>query len=408
MTRRNRRQGLRAVVTALLVAPLSAVMVSAAPSALASGEKFLDPTPGQDSVLSGGDSVTVKGQISEGTGSTTLHLVGPDADSTYPWSCPNDTNYFSTRTCASSMSPVSLTANGAPRRNGKWTLTLKNGNASLTRVFYTSVAPGTPTELTAQGTGASQVDLTWKYAGTEPDLQGFEISDGTSTTKIGNDACVGGSCATTVYYSNPEPGTYPYSFKVKALRPNGQGTGTVAGGESNAASAELVTPVPPSPTPAPTSPASPGASPGPSGSPAPGGPAAPTTAPGGGSGGTGTGGGKARPTSPALSVPSLNPVVAQRRSYALRFNSFSPSLGIPKLPPLPATTFTAAAEGSYQQTLPYEDRSQSEEPGSVLADPIAAVTSLDSAQLAKSLAFALILLGAAAHVRLFVNGHKVD
>jgi hypothetical protein len=110
-----------------------------------------------------------------------------------------------------------------------------------------------------------------------------------------------------------------------------------------------------------------------------------------------------------LAIPSLNPVVAQRRTFALNFNTFSPSLGIPKLPPLPATQLASPEEGTFAPSLPYAAPA----PGAgdttdVSTSPIAAVTALDGAQLAKSLAFALLLLAVAAHLRLFLSGHRAD
>jgi hypothetical protein len=386
--------------------PASAVLLTAAAPASAAGS-ISSPAP--DTVYTSGTSTTVSADLDACEATTTLKVVNPQGDNSWtltsarPAAC-GDVVGKPTAPRKPSVTPTWT----AKMPNGRFTVTL-SGGVSATRYFYTSLPPGTPTGLTAQGTGASQVDLTWTYDGAEPDLTGFVISDDKGNTFPVDDPA---ARSYTAYYSNPEPGTYDYAFTVKALRKNGAGDGTVPGAGSQTATTRLVTPQPPpSPTPEPSSSASPGASPGASGAPAPGGGGA-TSGPGGGAtsgpGGSTGGGSGSKATAPALSIPSLNPVTAQRRNYALSFNTFSPSLGIPKLPPLPATTFAAAAEGSYQPVLPYQDASPSDEPGSVLADPIAAVTSLDSAQLAKSLAFALILLVAAAHLRLFLSGHKAE
>jgi hypothetical protein len=102
--------------------------------------------------------------------------------------------------------------------------------------------------------------------------------------------------------------------------------------------------------------------------------------------------------------------VASRKAFALGFNKFSPALGIPKLPPLPAVTAPTVGNGNdtYAPTLPYKNGSTTKKTTNVLSSPIAAVTSLDTAQLAKSLAVALVLLACAAHVRLFLTASDED
>lgn len=115
-----------------------------------------------------------------------------------------------------------------------------------------------------------------------------------------------------------------------------------------------------------------------------------------------------KPTLPTLA----DPIVAARHAFALQFNAFSPSLGIPKLPPLPSLSAPAFGgeaplpTGTYNPTLPYQPQSTTEKTTTVFSQRIAAVRDvLDSAQLAKSIATAFILLMAGAHLRRFLGTH---
>lgn len=397
------KRAARGAVAALLSVPASgALLLATAPAALAASGIS---SPAADTVYTTGTSTTVVADLDPCASTTKLRVDNPQND-----------NYWETTSSRPSACDSPFNKPTTPRRvslkptwtaampNGRFTITL-SGGATATRYFYTSLAPSTPSGLTAQGTGATRIDLSWTYDGTEPDLTGFVVSDDKGNSYPVNDPK---ARSLTVTYDNPTPGTYDYSFTVKALRKNGTGDGTVAGSDSLSASAQLVTPQPPpSPTPAPTETGSPGGGSG-GGT---GGSTPPSGAPGSGGstgGSKGAGGSSGSSGKPNLSIPTLSPVVQARRDYALSFNSFSPSLGIPKLPPLPATSF-AGNDGTYQPTLPYGAQGSAEdEPVDVLADPLAAVKRLDSAGLAKSLAFALILLGAAAHLRLFVHGHRGD
>jgi len=419
------RRAVRTVGAVALLTPLAGVVTGGAP-AFASGESYLSPTPAADSVISSGSSVGVKASINRGTSNTTIRLVGPGGfDTNYTWSCPS--SLTNSNPCASTAISASLSPGDLPRANGGWTVTLNGGFA---RRFYTNFAPGTPTGLSAKGTGASQVDLSWSYGGSEPDPAGFVIADdkGNSFTVIDPSAR-----SYTTYYTNPDPGTYDYSFTVRALRKSG-GCGacgdTVSGSPSGSASAQLVTPVPPPPPPSPTpGPTTTGGTTGDTG----GGTTGTTTGGSTGTSGTTTGsttgsttgtttggstgsqtttgttGAQSRGTTgkpkPAFSIPTLSPQAAQRRAFALGFNNFSPSLGIPKLPPLPATKFPVTASedpGTYQPTLPY-DPEKEVTATDVFTDPVGVITNLDSDGLWRSVAMAMILMLVAAHVRIFLG-----
>ena len=408
MTTRATRGILRTAVAALLTAPAAGALLvaGAAPAHAGSGSIT---KPAANASFSSGDSVVVEATVSLGRGqSAQLKITGPGLGS---GRITSKTNTCTSLTCPTSQSYTLSDARvpiSSANENGRFTVALTGDGISTTRSFFTDFAPGTPSSVAATGTGASRVDVTWSYDGTEPDLSGFVVADDKGNSYPVSDPS---ARSYTALYDNPEPGTYDYSFTVKALRKNGTGDGTVAGSSSSAASAQLVTPKPPpSPTPGPSTQPTPGgggSTPGTGGGSTPG-PGGSTPGTGGGSAGGGSTGGSSggsKTDRPHIAVPTLSPIVQQRRSYALSFNRFSPSLGIPKLPPLPATTFKPASE-TFQPTLPYEPQEQEDDGGSLLADPMSRVTGLDPRSLATSVAFALVLLMAFAHVRLFLAGSR--
>ncbi len=422
--RRTSRAGARALALVSLAAPLAAVFVAGtAPAALAAvSVSWSDPTPSSNAVVTGGSDVAAKVTVGSGTRpQITLTITPPGGLSPRTGAMAACTQSL-THSCPSGSISVTypLAASGVPVPNGQWTASA-TGSTTITRTFFTNVAPAaTPGDVTAKATnpaaGATTgtIDLSWTYAGAETDLWGYRVEDGNGGSfdvSAADAGCAsGGTCHTSKQYDNAPGSTTSYAFSVAALRKSCKADGcsvsseTVQGDASSPASAQLVTPQPPpSPTPGPSSP---GTSSGGSG-----------TGAGGGSGSTAggtTGGSGAKPGAggkkgSAIVIPTLNPVVAQRRAFALGFNNFSPSLGIPKLPPLPATTFPETVGGSadsYQPTLPY--KAQPRTTTSILTSPLGAVRNLDTQQLAKNLAVALVLLMTAAHVRLFLKAHRPE
>jgi hypothetical protein len=404
---------------AALALPLSTALVgvTAAPAWAASrGTLTLDTTV----ATSGNPTATVSpaptscsltsGCKADGT----LKVVRADGVTANTWTIKN----------GSSATSYTINANGVKNTvaNGTWTVTLSDYGGSTPKSFVTNFKPFTPDAVSTTDNGVSRVDLSWTYLSTpEPDFQGFRLSDGVNApVDLGKSACSGSSCSYTWLYDNATPGSYSYTYSVTALRSSG-GCDT-CGDHTEATSASksvtLVTPQPPPPSPTPT-PSSGGGTTG-STTGTTGGTTGSTT--GGSTGGTtgsttggttgshttttgGTTGSAAKPAA----IPTLPPLVASRRNFALSFNHFSPSLGIPKLPPLPATKFPVTASGSeaYNPTLPYT--AQPRKTTSVLSSPVAAFQdNVDPRKLAKALAFALILLAAAAHVRVFLSHTAED
>jgi hypothetical protein len=437
VTIRAYRRPARVFAVLALTAPLAGTLVGlTAVPAFASQSSSVSLSGANDGevIASPGDArdVTVTGTITN-TGSTTsggtLVLDGPTDASGSAFHSSTGISGCTVgvlaSSCSKSASAKFLATQMTTRANGHWTGTV---NGSATKGFYTNFKPtADPANLAAAANGRTEVDLSWSYSGTEPDKAGFEIVEthnGASQTlpRVPTSACSGSSCGYAITYPQPAVGTTEsYSYTVTALRTSG-GCGSCGdytrSAASSSASAQLVGPPPPpspTPTPSPTG----GTTGGTTGSGSSGG----TTGSGsGGTTGSGTSGGTSGGTSSGstgshsggtsgstgatrpIVVPTLPPLVASRRAFALGFNKFSPSLGIPKLPPLPTVTFPVTAPGSdtYQPTLPYAN--QTKKTTNVLSSPIAEITSgIDTEQLMKLLAIGLVLLAGAAHVRVFLS-----
>lgn len=438
MTSRAFRRPRASVAVLALALPLSTVLVgvTATPARAASSIT----APGENVVFTSGSTVDVKADLDPCVGSTTLNVDGPDN----AWRTTNNPPGV----CTASTSPrrqaiipnlnYAVRSDGTPRRNGPYKITL-SGGATATQYFYTNFAPtGTPANVAAAANGPNRVDLSWTYDGNEPDRAGFEITEshGSSSRVVTAPAssCSGSSCAFSLSgYPTPAVGTSEYySYTVTALRRSGGCGGCgdyTRSASSPSAQAQLDGPPQPPPSPTPTPTPTDGSTGGTSGSTTGGSTGTTTGSSTGGTsgstsggstgatsgstsgtstGGTSTGGTTGSAAKP-ITIPTLPPLAASRRAFALGFNRFSPSLGIPKLPPLPATSFpvTAPSEEGYQPTLPYDAEKRTTT--KVLSSPIASITEgIDSEKLAEMLAMALILLVAAAHVRVFLSHSAED
>jgi hypothetical protein len=433
-TRAYRRPAHLVAVLALTAPMLTAVMISAAPDAFASSGGITAPSGNQ--VITSGSSVDSIASVSLSNHTTArLTVTGPGLGSGYTNSASYDCTSSPLNPCPStSNKQIKVTVPvSSSTANGRFTVAL-SGSVTDSRYFFTNFAPlGTPSNLAAAANGRTEVDLSWSYNGAEPDKAGFEIAEthngATRTIPVPTSVCSGATCGYALTYDQPaEATTESYSYTVTALRSSG-GCGSCGdvtrGSASSSAGAQLVGPPPPPPPPSPT-PTPTGGTSGSTTGTSTGGTTGTST---GGTTGTSTGGstgatnggsqnggttgtkpsgsGTTGPAAKPIVVPTLPPLVASRRSFALNFNKFSPSLGIPKLPPLPATTFpvTAGENGLgdvYQPALPYKN--EGKKTTSVLSSPIAAFTeSIDTDTLVKYLAMGLILFAIAAHVRLFLS-----
>ena len=320
-----------------------------------------------------------------------------------------------------------------PAPNGTWTVT-QSGGTSSSSTFVTRIAPQAPSGVSAEPTGSREVRVRWE-AGPEPDLVGYALYEGSSVVKdgIGLSACDGGSCSTTVSYASEGSGAHSYS--LRALRSAGPGSGSTLespmsslglrharggarlaagrrpgqrlerrhrrrqhdrrrhGGSTGGGTGGSTTGGTGGSTTAPGSG---------SGTPSSG----PTSAPAAGQPGAPTGDAAVTGTSPSA-APGADPdqvAVAQRRAFATGFTAFGPKLGIPKLPPLPqapSPEVAPLADGEFAPTLGFEDQVVTErvEAAGTSRVPTFVSSAVDSEQLARSTAGALVLLLAGAHLR---------
>jgi uncharacterized membrane protein YgcG len=438
-----RRTAARSLGVFALTAPLASVGLLTAPAALAATASSYT-TPAAGSIFSGAqEAVNVTASV---PACATNAFGNCSSTPTTTLSVTSNGVTFSATPKKWTKSASSITATiPATAANGTWAAALSDGGTASTRSFSLDFDTTTPAAFRTQVTDGDDQDVAFYWAtNPESDITKYVLTENGTTLFSGAPSAAGctssSTCSTSFAYSAASPGDHTY--QLVAVRP-----GASSSHISNQASTTAALKSPPKPTPS----AAPAPTAGPTSSPAPGGTSstgggstgsAPAGGSPGGSGssgsgttgsgtagsgttggsapgsGTSSGGATAPQKAPVSAIPSLtNPVVQQRRAFALTFNSFSPSLGIPKLPPLPSTDGAAVAgaepklaDGTYGTTLPYAPQTETTSTSTpVASEPTSfAQNVLDSAQLAKSIAAALILMLAFGHLRRFLAVHSGD
>ena len=425
-------------LTALaLLAPLTAAgLVAAASPAYAAGSIS---APGDGVTYPGDTTVQIRADVSSNQ-RTELRLKSPSGAEQVVDSVESSlTTQSSVLTYALDTScatyPSSSCTGRVPAANGTWSVRLAGG-ATDSSTFVLRIPPRAPQSVTARAEGYRAVVVSWRK-GEEPDLTGWTLygDGGVVQESIGLESCSGGTCSTTVTYSSDGTGTHTYALAAKRLTAPGSSDVLVSDRSAEASASLDAPPPPPPPAEEPSSGggsdggATGGTSSGGTTGEAPSGGSTGGTSTGGSTGGTSTGGstggtstgGSTGTTSAAGPSGSANGLttsskpavaIAQRRAFALTFKAFGPKLGIPKLPPLPATQPAVAAplpDGTYETTLGYKDvvtREKVSAPRAAASKVTGAVGSaLDSEQFLRSLAGALVLLLLAAHLRRWLGSH---
>ena len=284
--------------------------------------------------------------------------------------------------------------------NGTYTFHFSAGSADSSTAVQLRVPPSAPTGFQAHNKG-TVVSFAWN-PNSEPDLMGYDIVDGSGNdvTPGGMDSdsvCDSSGCSVSVDFGSSAQGT-SRSFSVVALRHTSPGSGSsVSSANSDAQTVDF--PAPPSPTPSSASGGAAGGSGNGGGSGATGGSGA------AGSGGTSTGSGAGR---------GGPPVSGKHAAADLRTSL--PTITAAGAPDLPSvlTEVKPLPQGSYKPVLPYGDQVvKSKKPQ--LADQNNAQQVfqdfrkvLDIGALWRSLAGAVVLMLAAAHLRAFVERVEVD
>ena len=278
--------------------------------------------------------------------------------------------------------------------NGSYTFTFTAGSASSSTDVQLRVPPATPTGFQAQNNG-TVVNFAWN-PNTEPDMMGYDIVDGSGNdvTPGGMDAdsvCDSGNCSVSVDFGSSAQGT-TRSFSVIALRHTSPGSGgSVSSPNSDAQTVAF--PAPPSP------PASGGGGSGGSGS--------------GGAGGSGGGGGGANSGGGAAGGSSgHSPRTLSGKHPAADLRTSLPTVTAAGAPDLPSvlTEVKPLPQGSYKPVLPYGDQVVKDKKPQLAQDNQGAQQVLqdfrkvlDIGALWRSLAGAVVLMLAAAHLRAFVE-----
>ena len=354
-----------------------------------------------------------------------------------------DLHFTFTPTCPNHEGPCA--EGSAPAYNGRYTARVSAGS-SETRTIVLQVPPSAPTGVVAEAVGQHRVKVSWAH-NPEPDVTGYDVfkADGaTVATNIPADR-------TSHEFDLPDRGYGgEHQYMVRAHRlacANCDSTETLA---STMSAKAAVTLTEPTPSPDPGSgggddPGTGGGDPGTGGGDPGTGGGDPGTGggdggyngggdPGSGTGGNGTGGNGGdgngsgngttdengyntgtRGDSPYSSGASREEAVRaeqQRLAFGLTFKSFAPKLGAPKLPPLPQFAPPAPEEipwGTYDPTLNYGDQTvldtEQTASGGGLTSTVVETISLafEGRKLYSSIAAALLMLLAAAHLRLWLR-----
>ena len=285
--------------------------------------------------------------------------------------------------------------------NGSYTFTFKAGSATSTSSMQLRVPPATPTGFQASNKG-TVVTFTWN-ANNEPDVMGYDLVDGSGDdiTPGGVDAdqvCGSDGCGVSVDFGSGAQGT-SRSFALIARRHTSPGSSaSVSSSQSSSQTVDFPAPPPPPPS----------QSPGDSGTGAGG---------GAGSGGSGAGGGGGISVGGYRGGDGRNPQTTPGRHPAADLRHSLPTLTAAGAPDLPSvlTEVKPLPQGSFKPQLPYRGSvtTTTKKPQVAAQGPAQQVLQdfrkvLDVGALWRSLAGAVVLMLAAAHLRAFVERVEPD
>jgi hypothetical protein len=346
---------------------------------------------------------------------------GPFKVDTSASSSDRDLKFTFTPSCPNYAASCS---GSAPSYNGRYTATL-GGAVTGSRTINLELPPATPTGVTAAAAGTHRVRVAWA-ANTEPDLTGYDVfaDDGTSI------AANLPASQTSFEFDLPSSGyggTHGYVVRAHRLAcANCPAPGDTAQLDSPMSQTATVTFTEPGATQAPL-PRSDGGG----GTTSGGGDGGGYNDGGNGKGNNGNGngnGGDAQSTSGSStggynsgstggsyssgSGGGTTKSAQDRSAFSLLFKSFSPKLGAPKLPPLPKFANPGEAplpEGTYDPMLDYGTQTLTERQriasGGGITDQFVdtVASAFEGRRLYRSIAISMLLLLAAAHLRLWLR-----
>jgi len=388
------RTAVRALVVVALAAPLVGGLVGSSP-AEANGT-ITSPKSGTTDrpvIYTSPTRVQLRATAS-GPGETDLLLRAPSGkpaqkvDSYAGSAVPTDhatLSYVLNTDCATFPSPKCTGSVPAP--NGDWTVSVTGlGPGGGSQTFTLKVPPRVPAAFTARASGARQIAFTWTK-GTEPDLISYTLYDGAG--KVARvlpaaDACTGSSCSYVLTYPADAPGRHDFAL-TSHRRTAPTGTGTVESSKA-VAGATLAAPA--------------------SGSRLTGAPGSPADAK------APVPSAQGKPAAPPVQLPAG--ANGSSRALGQTLAEFAPNLAVAGLPPLPLTAGPTLAEpplpfGTFKPALPYKPvlaQPPVRPPDALQKASNAVHTALDTGQLVRSLAGALVLLLAGAHLRRLVSGSE--
>ncbi|HVX70115.1 MAG TPA: hypothetical protein VHA79_10545 [Mycobacteriales bacterium] len=196
-----------------------------------------------------------KGVLSR-AGQVTLSIAGPAVTQSTLVSHKGDCNK------ALAMSPSSSSVNtrhpawaggSAMASNGVYTVTLDNQGRTKQATFTLLIPPAKPSGFSVTPNSASSATFNWT-ANPEPDITGYEISNGSgSVASATSAACSAGACSTGPVDLGSSVAGHTERYTIAAIRSCGNAScsgGHIASG--SAASASGTFPAAPAPPPSPT------------------------------------------------------------------------------------------------------------------------------------------------------------
>jgi hypothetical protein len=194
-------------------------------------------------------------------GQVTLSISGPAVVSSqlvsHKGSCNNSVSVSPSSSSVNTKHPA--WAGGAMASNGVYTVTLNNQGRTKTADFTLLIPPAKPSGFTVTPNSYSSATFNWS-ANPEPDITGYEISNGSGTVaSVPSSACSAGACTTGPVDLGSSVAGHSERYTISALRSCGNAScsaGHVA--SASPASGSTTFPAAPTPTATPTPTKSPG------------------------------------------------------------------------------------------------------------------------------------------------------
>jgi hypothetical protein len=206
-----RRAGLLSATVLATVAMTLGVDVEAAAPAFAAAT-FTSPSAGD--VITSDAVVAIRARLGPVTGTTKLHLRGPDGVDRVVASgqslAGGDTLSYDFDTSCPSYPGAAACSGPEPAADGTWTAYLSGGSSGQ-RTFDVRIPPAAPASVTARAGGPTVADVTWTL-GAEPDLTAYDVATTNGKPIVSgaplSQICSAGSCGVAIDFGATAAGDH--------------------------------------------------------------------------------------------------------------------------------------------------------------------------------------------------------